>query len=553
MRLDIEESKKALYSRGDTSSSKASASKNVRSFFEKIRQEILIKPGPIKTTLTSKLFWSTLLYAIYSTGFCIIDLYAEVWTSTFTNSTYFYCCSLHVINAHMFVWSRNKNYSYCHMNVYPEYLNILGSILYLYSASLYKDDEYIDMDPTFTIDIDGGINKSRKFGQYTSEYFTIRYLEVAASAIEMVAAICWVQVWHQLFKEEFGTRAANEFCGIYNTTHNSKSSISNNNYDNKNNINNDGKEVKTNVNCSDIPIKNKNSEDQFDVETGDNCSITLPQAITTTVTTSVSPTKMERRTSINKDSNSHQNNNSNSINSSSNSNSNNNDGEVSLLTPSLNSNDINSSSSNDDNSKQRISRATFLDDLLKIPIGKGWTLQDPDLWANASILVAAFIYLIYNLEVLIISTQGDYNDSMLYYYGDYFYFLNSLFCLLASLRDCGVFRHVSEWKFLFIFQPIGSTWTAAERRRSYLARNRNEITSNHHDDQVYWVENDEDTGLLEGARVPRSIELHDISLDSGDKSRPSSRGGRTPIPVPDSDIDRLTFSPEPISPQKWIG
>ena len=142
---------------------------------------------------------------------------------------------------------------------------------------------------------------------------------------------------------------------------------------------------------------------------------------------------------------------------------------------------------------------------------------------------------------------------MLYYYGDYFYFLNSLFCLLASLRDCGVFRHVSEWKFLFIFQPIGSTWTAAERRRSYLARNRNEITSNHQDDHVYWVENDEDTGLLEGARVPRSIELHDISLDSGDKSRPSSRGGRTPIPVPDSDIDRLTFSPEPISPQKWIG
>jgi len=35
-----------------------------------------------------------------------------------------------------------------------------------------------------------------------------------------------------------------------------------------------------------------------------------------------------------------------------------------------------------------------------IPTAKGWTLQDPDLWANATILLASVVYFVYQIEVL---------------------------------------------------------------------------------------------------------------------------------------------------------
>ena len=80
MRLDIdkEESNRTSYSQADTeASTTASASKSIRSYYEKIRQELLIKPNLCKKLILSKYFWSTLLYVIYSTGFCLIDMYAD--------------------------------------------------------------------------------------------------------------------------------------------------------------------------------------------------------------------------------------------------------------------------------------------------------------------------------------------------------------------------------------------------------------------------------------------------------------------------------------------
>lgn len=65
------------------------------------------------------------------------------------------------------------------------------------------------------------------------------------------------------------------------------------------------------------------------------------------------------------------------------------------------------------------------------------TLDDPDVWANASILVAAAIYLAYNFRVLLHPNM--YNTDELYRTGDRWYMCNAIFYLLAATRDCGWF------------------------------------------------------------------------------------------------------------------
>jgi hypothetical protein len=70
------------------------------------------------------------------------------------------------------------------------------------------------------------------------------------------------------------------------------------------------------------------------------------------------------------------------------------------------------------------------------PLSAGWTLQDPDLWANASLLCAAFIYAYYNISVLALE---NYTENTLYQIGDFAYFANACFYLISSMRCAGVF------------------------------------------------------------------------------------------------------------------
>jgi hypothetical protein len=83
----------------------------------------------------------------------------------------------------------------------------------------------------------------------------------------------------------------------------------------------------------------------------------------------------------------------------------------------------------------------------KSTIGRGFTLDDPDLWANITIFIGAFYYFYYNIS-LFVNNFNNYDTNYTFETGDLFYFINSIFYLICSLRDCDVF-----W-----FMPTAGIW-----------------------------------------------------------------------------------------------
>lgn len=83
--------------------------------------------------------------------------------------------------------------------------------------------------------------------------------------------------------------------------------------------------------------------------------------------------------------------------------------------------------------------------------GRGWSLDDPDTWANAGIVIPSIVYLAYNVQVINDPTQ--YGSNFLYVTGDLLYFLGAIAYLLCALRDDG-------W---FFFMPGGGVWSWDKR------------------------------------------------------------------------------------------
>ncbi len=69
--------------------------------------------------------------------------------------------------------------------------------------------------------------------------------------------------------------------------------------------------------------------------------------------------------------------------------------------------------------------------------GRGWTLDDPDVWANILIFVPSVYYVVYNAQVL--ADPPSYCCNFLYTEGNLIYAIGSIFYLLAALRDDGWF------------------------------------------------------------------------------------------------------------------
>jgi hypothetical protein len=69
--------------------------------------------------------------------------------------------------------------------------------------------------------------------------------------------------------------------------------------------------------------------------------------------------------------------------------------------------------------------------------GRGFTFDDPDLWANITLVIAAFYYLQYSTTVYF--DRSKYDTCLIYEQADTFYFINSVFYIICSARDCGVF------------------------------------------------------------------------------------------------------------------
>jgi len=81
----------------------------------------------------------------------------------------------------------------------------------------------------------------------------------------------------------------------------------------------------------------------------------------------------------------------------------------------------------------------------RIP-GRGWTLDDPDLWASASIITPGVMYIVYNVQLQLHPHR--YGGYFLYVIADKIYMANSLLYFLCSLRDVG-------W---FWFLPTAGAW-----------------------------------------------------------------------------------------------
>jgi hypothetical protein len=74
-------------------------------------------------------------------------------------------------------------------------------------------------------------------------------------------------------------------------------------------------------------------------------------------------------------------------------------------------------------------------------IGRGLTLDDPDLWANITIDIGAIYYLYYNLSLFAMNFNN-YDTNYIFVTGDIFYFINSVLYTIASLRDCDLFWYL---------------------------------------------------------------------------------------------------------------
>jgi hypothetical protein len=69
-------------------------------------------------------------------------------------------------------------------------------------------------------------------------------------------------------------------------------------------------------------------------------------------------------------------------------------------------------------------------------------VNDVDFHANWTIVLAALIYLIYNIQV--VQDPNQFGSNYLYRIGDYFYFINSILYLISALRDYGWFWFVNK-------------------------------------------------------------------------------------------------------------
>lgn len=86
---------------------------------------------------TNRYLWACLVYLIYSIGMILAD--DPTITASRRNDFYFFFGIVHLINAFMFIWTW-KGKSYTDKVMIPEYFNVVGAILYLWSRLDFVQD-----------------------------------------------------------------------------------------------------------------------------------------------------------------------------------------------------------------------------------------------------------------------------------------------------------------------------------------------------------------------------------------------------------------------------
>lgn len=130
--------------------------------------------------------WANVLYVTYAAAMLVVDSCSL--SKTLNNKIYFYFGIVHLINAIMYLYTwKGYGRHYSDVVLLPEYMNIIGAILYLISSALYSS-EYVEGEPE-TVSIN---------------YYIVRHIELTASLLEVLAAIGWVNAWYIEFYRNYG-------------------------------------------------------------------------------------------------------------------------------------------------------------------------------------------------------------------------------------------------------------------------------------------------------------------------------------------------------------
>lgn len=191
-------------------------------------------------TFTSLYFYANVLYVVYSIAiYCDTDSvrysYDDAVQTKYDNDIYFKYGIVHVVSAcfYLFAWIGFKNWY--EIEVWPDYLNVVGSALW-FTAACYYPNEYVT--PTYSLDFynasyyanvtslvnvtEGGkqvlmnvtvlqlfqylannsVSNDDGFG-YSSQYYLVRKLELAAAVLEVVAAPLWVWAWYTNYRDSY--------------------------------------------------------------------------------------------------------------------------------------------------------------------------------------------------------------------------------------------------------------------------------------------------------------------------------------------------------------
>ena len=70
-------------------------------------------------------------------------------------------------------------------------------------------------------------------------------------------------------------------------------------------------------------------------------------------------------------------------------------------------------------------------------LGRGFTLDDPDVIAFSATTTAAIVYVVYSIQIYV--HPEEYNDNLLYNCGDIIYFLGACYYVFAAMRDQNCF------------------------------------------------------------------------------------------------------------------
>lgn len=190
-------------------------------------------------TFTSLYFYANVLYVVYSIGTYYssdITVYSDdvVQTNNY-NDVYFRYGIVHVVSSWLYLlsWIGYKNWY--EIEVWPDYLNVVGSALWLTAACYYPKDyvtpsyslvfyntsydanvtslanvtvggqqilENVTVLERFTSLANYSVSNDDGLG-FSSQYYLIRKLELAAAVIEVVAAPLWVWAWYTNYRDSY--------------------------------------------------------------------------------------------------------------------------------------------------------------------------------------------------------------------------------------------------------------------------------------------------------------------------------------------------------------